>query len=166
MLMGWGPYRFTVPNYSVETIRRSIQARVSSQPVIGARPKLHRLGPGDETITLSSTFFPQHLNGNGLTQLAGIRQAVNAQESLQLVHINGAGMNIFGRWVATSVEDEQTMLDHSGAPQCVTSTLTLMLDEETTARGIAVAALLGTANFSASLSISSGGLSASIGIGF
>lgn len=166
MLMGWGPYRFTVPNYSVETIRHSIQARVTPQPVIGARPRLHKLGPGDEAITLSSTFYPQHLNGNGLMQLAGIRQAVNALESLQLVHINGAGMNIFGKWVATSIEDEQTMLDPSGSPQCVTTTLTLMLDEESAARSIAVAAVLGSANFSASLSINSSGLSASIGIGF
>lgn len=166
MLMGWGPYRFTVPNYSVETIRRSIQARVEQQPIIGARPKLHRLGPGTETITLESTFFPQHLNGNGLTQLAGIRQAVNALESMQLVHINGSGMNIFGKWVATSIDDEQTMLDPSGSPQCVTTTLSMTLDEETPARGIAVAAVLSSANFSASLSISSSGLSATIGIGF
>lgn len=27
MLMAWGPFRFTVPNYSVETIRRSLEAR-------------------------------------------------------------------------------------------------------------------------------------------
>jgi phage protein U len=166
MLMGWGPYRFTVPNYSVETIRRSIQARVEPQPIIGARPKLHKLGPGAETITLESSFYPQHLNGNGLTQLAGIRQAVNALESMQLVHINGSGMNVFGKWVATSIDDEQTMLDASGSPQCVTTTLTMTLDEDAPARAIAVDAVLKSANFSASLSISSSGLSATIGIGF
>ncbi len=32
MLMAWGPYRFTVPNYSVETLTRSIVSRVEAQP--------------------------------------------------------------------------------------------------------------------------------------
>lgn len=78
MLMAWGPYRFTVPNYSVETIRRSVQPRIETQPVISAMPTVHRLGPGNEQITLQSTFHPHHLNGRGLSQLSGIRLAVNA----------------------------------------------------------------------------------------
>ncbi|NKW09928.1 hypothetical protein HGG76_11490 [Ochrobactrum tritici] len=58
MLMAWGPFRFTVPNYSVETISRSLSPRMEEQPIIGAAPLLHRLGPGAEEITLSSTFHP------------------------------------------------------------------------------------------------------------
>jgi phage protein U len=149
--MAWGSYRFTVPNYSVETLRRSIEARVEPQNIIGAAPSLHRLGPGNEKLTLSSTFHPRHLNGRGLEQLAGVRQAVNALLPLPLVHINGAGMNIFGNWIATSVEDEQTVLDNAGTPQMVTVTMNLTRDDPSTARSIAIAAVLGGINFSVRL---------------
>lgn len=143
MLMAWGTFRFTVPTYSVETIRRSIQARVEPQPVIGAAPILHRLGPGNETISLESTFFPRHLNGRGLSQLAGVRQAVNSLTPLPLVHINGAGMNIFGLWVATAIEDEQTQIGTGGTPQQITTTLQMTRYDSTPARMAAVSLVLG-----------------------
>ncbi|SUB43713.1 Uncharacterised protein [Brucella anthropi] len=31
MLMAWGPFRFTVPNYSVETVRRSLSPRMEKR---------------------------------------------------------------------------------------------------------------------------------------
>lgn len=167
MLMAWGPFRFTVPNYSVETIRRSIQPRSEPQPVIGAPPTIHRLGPANEVITLESTFHPRHLNGRGLAQAAGVRQAVNAQLPMQLVHINGAGMNIFGLWLATSVDNEETMLDHMGTPQTVTVNLALMQYGGSMARSIAMSAVLGGINFSGGISIGAGvGVSASLRLGF
>lgn len=166
MLMAWGPFRFTVPNYSVETIQRSIQPRVSPQPVIGATPPVHRLGPGNEEITLSSTFHPRHLNGRGLAQLAGVRQAVNALTPMMLAHINGAGINIFGLWIASSISDEQTMLDTAGTPQMVTTTLTLMQYGGGGARGAAMAAVLGGASFGASIGAGPLNISARVGIGF
>lgn len=149
MLMAWGPFRFTVPNYSVETIRRSVQPRVEPQPVIGAMPPVHRLGPGNETITLDSTFHPRHLNGRGLAQLAGVRMAVNSLTPHMLVHVNGASQNVFGMWIATGVDDEQTILDASGRPQMVTTTLSLLQYGGGGTRGLAMAALFGaTGGFS------------------
>jgi phage protein U len=143
MLMGWGPFRFTVPNYSVESIRRVIQPRAEPQPVIGAIPPIHRLGPGNDAIVLESTFHPLHLNGRGLQQLAGVRQAVNAQAPHQLVHINGAGMNIFGLWLAMSVDSEETLLDHNGTPQIVRASLELVFYDRSPARAAAAGAVLG-----------------------
>ncbi|THK38642.1 phage tail protein [Ensifer sp. MPMI2T] len=151
MLMGWGPFRFTVPNYSVETIRRSLQARVEPQPVIGAKPTLHRLGPNNETISLESTFFPYHFNGRGLAQLAGVRQAVNAVTPLMLVHMNGSLHNVFGRWVATSVDDEQTFFNAFGAAERVSVTLSLMQDDRLSSRSIALESVLSAVNFGLSV---------------
>lgn len=158
MLMAWGPYRFTIPNYSVESISRSVQPRVEEQSIIQAAPTLHKLGPGLEVITLESTFHPRHLNGRGLTQLAGVTQAVNSMQSLPLVHINGAGHNIFGQWVGMSIENKQDVLDHVGTPQTVTVTMTLKPDSSP-ARAIALAAIL-----SGSLSGNIGGLSFGISL--
>lgn len=160
MLLAWGPFRFTVPTYSVESIRRSIQPRVSPVPVIGRTPPIHRLGPGNEQITLESTFHPHHLNGRGLSQLAGVRQAVNALTPLPLVHVNGRAMNIFGSWVATQIDDSQALLDVAGTPGTVTVTMSMMRDDASPARAIAIAA---AADFSIGSNVSA---SFSIRLGF
>lgn len=164
MLMAWGPYRFTVPNYSVETVRRSLSPRMEEQPVIGAAPLLHRLGPGAEEITLESTFHPRHFNGRGLLQLAGVREAVNALIPLQLVHFNSAGQNIFGQWLATSISNEETVFDNVGTPQTVTVTLSLKRYDKSAARQAALA--LSAGGLSLSGNIGGGGFNVSLRLGF
>lgn len=164
MLMAWGPFRFTVPTYSVESIQRAHHARAEPQPVIGRAPSIHRLGQNNPTITLSSTFHPRHFNGNGLAQLAGIRQAVDSLMPLQLTHINGGQMNIFGTWVATSVESEETVLDHRGISQVVTVALSMMQYAASPGRAIAqVAALAGGLGLNGSFN--AGGMNISAGLG-
>ena len=123
MLMGWGPFRFTVPLYSVEDLERRVSARVKSQPVIGRRPPTHLLGPDEETITLQSTFHPHHLNRMGLAQLAGVRAAGVAGTPHMLVHVGGL---VFGLWVAREISDQQTTFDGAGVPQIVTVSMTLV----------------------------------------
>lgn len=123
MLMALGPFRFRVPTYSVEQMSRQVSSRVASQEVIGARPPTHLLGPGEENVTFSSTFFPFHLNGAGLAQLEAVRAACVAQTPLMLISI--AGM-IFGRWVITDVSDDKTQFGASGLPQVVTVDMSLL----------------------------------------
>ncbi|MEN5275748.1 phage tail protein [Brucella sp. TWI432] len=165
MLMAWGPYRFTVPNYSVETISRSVTPRMSEQAVIGAAPLLHRLGPASEEITLSSTFHPRHFNGRGLAQLAGVREAANAQTPLQLVHMNPAGQNIFGQWLATSVSNEETLFDTAGVPQTITVTLALKRYDKSPARMAAIALSAGGISLSGNIGADNT-LNVSLRIGF
>lgn len=145
MLMAWGPFRFTVPTYAVEAIQRSVQPRLEAVPVIQAMPSIHRLGPGNPTISLQSTFHPHFLNGRGLAQLSGVREAVNSMTPYSLCSANGG---VFGLWVATSMSDEQEMFDINGTPSTVQTTLELMQDGGgTMARSIATGLI-------ASLSIS------------
>lgn len=151
MLMAWGPFRFTIPRYSVEAIRRAIEPRVAPQPVIGATPPVHRLGPGNEKVSLESTFHPHHLNGRGLSQLMGVRQAVNSLTPYMLVHMNSSTQNVFGMWIATGLEDEQTMFDARGVPQAVTTTLSLMQYGGGGGRAAAMAVALGNSDISFSL---------------
>lgn len=124
MLMALGPFRFTVPTYSVEEIKRVMRSRVASQDVIGARPPTHLLGPGEEAIVLKSTFHPHHLNRGGLLQLEGVRMACAAQTPLMMVSIGGM---VFGRWVITNVFDDRTMfMPNLGTPQTVTVDMELV----------------------------------------
>lgn len=160
MLMAWGPFRFTIPTYSVEEIRRSLQPRTSPVPVIGRAPPIHKLGPGNEQITLSSTFHPHHLNGRGLAQLASIRQAINAQATYPLVHVNGRAMNIFGSWTGVQIDDSHSLLDVMLTPGTVTVSMSLMREDSSPARAIAIAA---AADFSLGLGVNA---SFSIRLGF
>lgn len=123
MLMGWGPFRFTVPNYSVEDLARKAAGRVRPVPVVGRKPQLHVLGPDPVRIDLQSTFHPQHMNRNGMTQLAGVRAAVEQQ--LPYILLNARGI-LFGRFVGVEVQEEQTDFAFGGTPGSVTTTLSLM----------------------------------------
>lgn len=124
MLMGWGPFRFTVPIYSVEDLERRVASRVDSQQVIGRRPTTHLLGPDEETLTLQSTFHPYHMNKAGLAQLIAVQESVRAQIPHMLVHVGGA---VFGRWVGREVTDQQTKFHpRSGVPQTITVSLSLV----------------------------------------
>lgn len=168
MLMAWGPFRFTVPNYSVESLSQSVQPRAEAQPIIDAIPTMHRLGPGNEQVTLQSTFHPHHLNGRGLAQLAGVKQAVNALRPMMLTHVNGAAPNVFGLWLGTGFSNEQTMFDRAGVPCMVTTTLTLTQygGSAAAARVMAVSALSASVNFSASIDFGGIGVNANVQIGF
>jgi uncharacterized protein len=122
MLMALGPFRFTIPTYSVEDIQRSMSARIAQQEVIGARPRTHLLGPGVETITLSSTFYPFHLNGAGLAQLEGMRAACAACRPLIFLSVAG---RVFGLWVIKEVSEGLTLFSPHGVPQQVTVNMTM-----------------------------------------
>ncbi len=123
MLMALGPFRFRIPTYSVEEISRQVSSRYANQEVIGARPTTHLLGPGEETITFHSEFFPYHLNGAGLAQLEAVRAMCLAQTPLMLISIAGL---VFGRWIITDVSDERTTFDVKGKPQKVSVDMDLL----------------------------------------
>jgi phage protein U len=123
-LMRLGPFIFAIPTFSFEELSRKVSGRVESQMVIGSPPPTHRLGPGEETITLTSTLYPYHLNGGGLGQLEGVRGACQAQTAMMMVSQSGL---VFGRWVIREVGDGQTFFHpRSGIPQRVEVNLALL----------------------------------------
>lgn len=110
MLMALGPLIFAVPTFSFEALSRQVSARAESQPVIGAPPPTHLLGPNADTITISSTFYPFHLNGGGLAQLRVLQEMTRKQVPMMMVGYNGL---VYGRWVVTSVGEQQSFF-HPG----------------------------------------------------
>jgi phage protein U len=121
--MRLGAFVFDIPTYSFESLQRSVSGRAESQMVIGAPPPIHLLGPGEETVSFTSTFFPFHLNGAGLAQLEGLRAACQAQTPMMMVSIGGV---IFGRWIIRSVGDGQSFFHPNGAPQKVDVDMSLV----------------------------------------
>jgi hypothetical protein len=122
-LMRLGTFVFDIPTFSFESLQRSVSSRAESQMVIGAAPPIHLLGPGEETVSFTSTFYPFHLNGLGLAQLEGFREACQAQTPMMMVSIGGV---VFGRWILRSVGDNQSFFHPNGAPQKVDVDISLV----------------------------------------
>lgn len=87
---------------------------MAPQNVIGAKPITHLLGPGTETISFTSTFYPYHMNTGGLAMLEGVKAACRAQVPLMLVLASGL---VLGRWVITSVGEAHSLIGVGGIPQ-------------------------------------------------
>lgn len=122
-LMALGPFRFSVPTYSIEEMDRSLDSRVAPQPIIQGAPRHHLLGPGDETIKLKSTFYPFHLNGGGLGQLEGVRAACRAQSVMPLIGANGVR---YGSFVIEAVDNNDTYYHPNGTAQKIETNLFLI----------------------------------------
>ena len=116
-MMRLGPFIFAVPTFAADSLSRKVSGRVEAVPVVGGSPPIHRLGPNADTLTMTATFYPFHLNGAGLAPRRGIQEATRLQIPLMLVGINGL---IYGRWVLTDVGEAQSFFHpRSGTPQKV-----------------------------------------------
>jgi len=122
-LMRLGSFVFGVPTFSYEGLSRKVSARVESQPVIGAAPPTHLLGRNADTLSLTCTFYPFHLNGAGLLQLRGMQEAVKAQTPMMFVSVGGM---VFGRWIITDIDEQQSHIHRSGTPQQVDANINLV----------------------------------------
>ncbi len=123
VLMGLGSFRFSVSNFSFEQFEQSTGSRIAEQEVIGAAPRTHLLGPAGESIELSSTFFPFHLNTGGLQQLAGMRAACKGQSVMMLVSGNG---NFYGQFVIKDIKQTRTYYHPNGEAQKIEVKISLL----------------------------------------
>lgn len=127
VLMGYGPFRFSIESFGYEKLTRKFEANIEAQKIIGARPSLHRTGWGTETISLGATFHPNHLPGNGgLAQLAGLRASVGL--SMPLVGNRVAVGDMFDAWALKSVENEESEIWIDGVGQAITVAIEIMYD--------------------------------------
>jgi phage protein U len=127
VLMGYGPFRFSIDSFGYEKLTRKFEANIEAQKIIGARPSLHRMGWAAETISLGATFHPNYLPGNtGLAQLAGLRASVGL--SLPLLGNRIAVGDVFGLWALKSVQNEESEIWIDGVGQAITVAIELMHD--------------------------------------
>ncbi len=122
VMMRWGEFRFSVPTYSIEELKRKVEGRVVPVPVVGAVAQVHTLGANPDTITLQSTFYPHHLNKMGITQLRGIQAAIRAQKPALLVHGSGS---VLGLWVGRISNENETFWGAHPIPEKFETTMEL-----------------------------------------
>ncbi|GIT92407.1 tail assembly protein [Jannaschia pagri] len=121
VMMWLGAFRFGASRPSHDKIRQTSTYRWEPVDLVGRRPQLHFLGPGEETMALEGTIHP-HFRG-GLRQV----EAMRAQAALGLPMLMGDGLGfVLGHWVIAGVEDQRSYLMADGAPRQIDFTLNLV----------------------------------------
>ncbi len=123
VLLGVGPYRFSVPELNYHQLDRRFRYRWVPQEVIGQRPRQQFLGPGLETVRLEGTIYPDDPRfGNGFAQLNDMRREAMAGRP------RGVASNLGrydGVWVIEEISDVQSYMKKDGLPRKVTFTIGL-----------------------------------------
>lgn len=122
MRHGLGPFRFDVRNAPLTSLKRDSDYRWAAQERALRAPGMQFLGPGEDQITLSATVYPLVLSPGGINQIAGLRSAARTGARYPLVAISG---EVFGLWVITGIEEEQTYFAPTGEPQKIECSISL-----------------------------------------
>ena len=112
VLLALGSYRFSVATGGFYESQRETSWRWASQEVIGAAPRKQYVGPGDDTLTLQGTIFPQYRGGIGQVDL--MRTQAGLGQPLPLMTGWGA---FLGNYVITHISEIRTVFTSDGAPK-------------------------------------------------
>ncbi len=129
MMMTLGPVVFSINTAAYEQLQRSTQYQWASQSRLG-HPVLKHLGiggpayqyisPGDESINLNGTIYPQYKGGP--LQISLMRLGAGLGIALPL--IDGYGF-ILGRWLVENVQETNSVLFSDGSPRKIDFSLSL-----------------------------------------
>lgn len=121
VMMGFGPYRFSLNTSAYQQLRRRIDYRWQAQNRLGTAAAMQYIGPGQDEITLEGSIYP-HFKG-GLKQIHEMKMVADLGEPLML--IDGLG-NIWGHWVIASIEETQEVFLDNGTPRKISFQLSLI----------------------------------------
>ncbi|AHF89510.1 tail protein [Opitutaceae bacterium TAV5] len=120
-ILALGTFTFSTSTAAFDTLQRVSGWEWAEQKRVGASPILQYTGPEAETITLPGTVFPLHA-GAGLDQLDKLRALAAKGEPQALA--DGQGRSL-GRWVITSITEDQSNHLPGGAPRKQTFTISI-----------------------------------------
>lgn len=120
MLMCLGFLVFDLTTLPFDSRKRSLNARWGSSNRIGKRPVHQYLGPGDETLSLDATLYPELTGPGGLTTL----RAMTEQGKAWLL-VDGDGNVWPDAWIIDKVDESQTHFTPDGVALKTTVTLSL-----------------------------------------
>lgn len=129
MMMTLGPVVFSINTAAYEQLQRSTQYQWASQQRLGhsvlkhlgiGGPAYQYIGPGDESINLNGTIYPQYKSGP--LQVSLMRLSAGLGIALPLIDAYGF---ILGRWLIESVQETGSMLFSDGSPRKIDFTLSL-----------------------------------------
>jgi len=121
VLMGLGPFRFSVPGLSHNQLSRRYNYRWVPQWRIGRRPAEQFLGPGEEEVRIHGIIYPWAYGG--YDQLEGMRGYAEGGIPSGLASAGGV---FFGLWCIRAITDEQEYFLPDGTPRRVEFDLDLV----------------------------------------
>jgi phage protein U len=118
---GDSTFTFSTGTAAYESLQRSTSWEWPAQARVGAYPAHQYTGPAAETITLPGVIYPAHRDA-GAGRLDRLRALAAKGDPQPLA--DGSG-NSLGRWVITSLTEDQSNFLPGGAPRKQTFTLNL-----------------------------------------
>lgn len=128
MMLALGFFAFSLKTAPYQQLRRVSSRRAPRNAPVGQRPSGQFVGPGDDTITLSGTLYPELTGGpSNLTTLRGMMLTGKAY-----VLIDGEG-NVMGNWSVDKVSETKTNFLKDGTARKITFEVAIVreLDDAT-----------------------------------
>lgn len=118
-MMQLGEYQFSVSTASFDKLKYASSYRwvVKDAPTEKTSPIMQYNGPGERTLNIEGTIFPQ-LVKNGLGQVDDMRKEAEKGEPFQLCYVQAGGVGqILGSWCIYSISEERSLFLADGNPR-------------------------------------------------
>lgn len=122
-MMRLGQFQFAVSTACFERLNTSATYRWDSQqaPTNNRPPRLQYNGPGERTMAIDGTIFPQIVKG-GLGQLDKMRAQAEQGKAFTLCYVETTGGRggvgrILGKWCITQIDETRTLFLPDGNPR-------------------------------------------------
>ena len=126
-MVGLGAMRFEIDVLNFNQLERSFTYRWAPQNRLGRRPAMQFMGPGEETIVLTGTIYPNHpAFAGGLAELNAMRSRSTAGAFFNMGARVGSRGLALGRWCVRSIRDTQSYFHPNGQPSKVEFTIELV----------------------------------------
>ena len=126
MMMALGLFVFATQTLPYQQLQRTTNWRHPSNSRLGMRPARQFMGPGDDSITLSGTLYPE-LTG-GRVSLAMVRAMAETGMAWPLIEGSGA---FYGLWVIESIDETGSVFFADGSARKIEFSLKLArVDDE------------------------------------
>ena len=120
MLMCLGFLTFELNTLPFESRRRSVEARWGSSNRIGKRPVHQYLGPGEETLALEATLYPELSGTDGVETLRRM-----AEQGKAWLLVDGDGQVWPDAWILDKIDESQSHFTPTGVALKTTVSLSL-----------------------------------------
>ncbi len=124
ILAGLGDFRFTVNQNAYDKLDRSSTYTWARNQRFGQHAAAQYVGPGQDTITLKGTIYPEHHKG-GLRQIDQIREMSATGEPQQLFFGYDNVGSSKGQWTIENIKESQAIFHTNGQPRKQEFTLEL-----------------------------------------
>ncbi|WP_428243412.1 phage tail protein [Gynuella sp.] len=129
MMMLLGPVVFSIDTGAYEKLQHSTSYQWASQTRLGhpffkhlgvGGPARQYIGPGDDSISLNGTIYPQYKGG--IRQLSLVRLTAGIGVAMPLLDGNGF---VYGRWIIENVQETKSVFFADGIPKKIEFSVSL-----------------------------------------